>query len=513
MTAGRVVIVGAGIGGLVAGLLLANRGVDVVVLERAEAPGGKMREITVAGMAIDAGPTVFTMRWVFDEIFAEANASLADHLYLCKADLLARHAWGPDQQLDLFADRGRSADAIGMFSGPAEARGYLDFCERGKRVYLTLRDSFIKAQRPSVFSLAQAAGLRGLGDLARISPFATLWQLLGEYFRDPRLRQLFGRYATYCGSSPFLAPATLMLVAHVEQEGVWLVEGGMQRVAEALARVAQARGATVRYGAEVASIIVEDRGATGVTLATAERISANAVIVNADAAALPAGHFGRAVHAAITPPARAERSLSAMTFVMTALADGFPLSHHNVFFSQDYRTEFADLFTRRHLPLNPTVYVCAQHRSDAGQVREPRVPEPLLCLVNAPADGDVCTYSQEDVDICRERMLWRLERCGLRLREQAPSVVTTPTDFHRMFPGTGGSLYGPASHGWMASFRRPAARTRIPGLYLAGGTVHPGPGVPMAALSGRLSASAVLADLDSTSRFRKTAMRGGTSTA
>ena len=218
-----------------------------------------MREVTVGGTAIDAGPTVFTMRWVFDEMFAEARASLDDHIRLRKTDLLARHAWGPDQQLDLFADRRRSADAIGRFAGPTEARGYLDFCARSERVYLTLRDSFIRAQRPNVFSLTQAAGLRGLGDLARISPFTTLWQVLGEFFRDPRLRQLFGRYATYCGSSPFLAPATLMLVAHVEQEGVWLVEGGMQRVADALATLAEARGATIRYGAEVASIIVETR--------------------------------------------------------------------------------------------------------------------------------------------------------------------------------------------------------------------------------------------------------------
>ena len=110
-------------------------------------------------------------------------------------------------------------------------------------------------------------------------------------------------------------------------------------------------------------------------------------------------------------------------------------------------------------------------------------------------------------------MISRLERCGLKLGEQAPSIVTTPADFNRMFPGSGGGLYGPASHGWMASFRRPAARTRIPRLYLAGGTTHPGPGVPMAALSGRLSASAVLADLDSTSQSRRTAMRGGTSMA
>jgi 1-hydroxycarotenoid 3,4-desaturase len=512
MTA-KVAIVGAGIGGLSAALLLANRGLDVVVLERADTPGGKMREVAVGGTAVDAGPTVFTMRWVFDEMFAEAGASLDDHIRLRKTDLLARHAWGPDQRLDLFADRRRSADAIGRFAGPTEARGYLDFCARSERVYLTLRDSFIRAQRPSVFSLTQAAGLRGLGDLARISPFATLWQALGEFFRDPRLRQLFGRYATYCGSSPFLAPATLMLVSHVEQDGVWLIEGGMQRAADALATLAQARGATIRYGAEVASINVENAGAAGVMLATGERISADGVVVNADSAALPAGYFGHAVRSAIAAPARADRSLSAVTFAVSAAADGFPLSHHNVFFSTDYRAEFEDLCTRQDLPRDPTVYVCAQTRSDAEQDGSSASPEPVLCLVNAPANGDICAYSHGEVDRCRENMISRLGRCGLKLREQAPPIVTTPADFHRMFPGSGGGLYGPASHGWMASFRRPAARTRIPGLYLAGGTTHPGPGVPMAALSGRLSASAVLADLDSTSRSRRTAMRGGMSTA
>jgi 1-hydroxycarotenoid 3,4-desaturase len=512
MTA-KVAIVGAGIGGLSAALMLANRGLDVVVLERTRKPGGKMREVAVGGTAIDAGPTVFTMRWVFDEIFAEARASLGDHIRLRKTDLLARHAWGPDQRLDLFADPRRSADAVGRFAGPTEARGYLDFCARSERVYLTLRDSFIRAQRPNVFSLTQAAGLRGLGDLARISPFATLWQVLGEFFRDPRLRQLFGRYATYCGSSPFLAPATLMLVAHVEQEGVWLVEGGMQRVADALATLAKARGATIRYGTEVASILVERAGAAGVALASGECISADAVIINADSAALPAGHFGPAVRSAIAAPARADRSLSAVTFAMSAVADGFPLSHHNVFFSSDYRAEFEDLCTRQELPRDPTVYVCAQGRSEAERDGEPTAPEPLLCLVNAPAIGDTCAYSHGEVDRCRENMISRLERCGLELREQAPSIVTTPADFNRMFPGSGGGLYGPASHGWMASFRRPAARTRIPRLYLAGGTTHPGPGVPMAALSGRLSASAVLADLDSTSQSRRTAMRGGMSMA
>jgi 1-hydroxycarotenoid 3,4-desaturase len=512
MNTPKVVVVGAGIGGLVAALLLASRGIEVMVLERAGTPGGKMREIAIGGARLDAGPTVFTMRWVFDEIFAAAGAALDNHLVLRRSDLLARHAWSADARLDLFADRRRSADAIWAFAGRKEARGYLDFCERAQRVYQTLLGSFIRAPRPSVFSLVKEAGVRGLGDLARISPFATLWQVLGEYFQDPRLRQLFGRYATYCGSSPFHAPATLMLVAHVEQEGVWLVEAGMHRIAAALAALAAKRGAVFRYGAEVAAISVASGRVDAVTLTTGERIEATGIVVNADVAAFPAGNFGPAVAGAV-PPARADRSLSAVTFAMVAHAEGTPLARHNVFFSRDYAAEFEALVSHRRLPCDPTVYVCAQGRADASEQAASGAPEPLFCLVNAPSNGDAHPYSQAEIDTCKQRILGRLERCGLILKEQSQSIATTPADFHRMFPATGGALYGQSSHGWMASFRRPGARARIPGLYLAGGSTHPGPGISMAALSGRLSAAALLADLDSTCRYRRTAMPGGTSTA
>ena len=220
MRSRRVIVVGAGIAGLVAALELARQGVAVTVVEKAAAPGGKMREVQIGAVRLDAGPTVFTMRWVFEEIFAAAGASLGSVLALTPAEVLARHAWNGGQCLDLFADIDRTAVAIGKFADAAEARGYRQFCARAKQIYETLEQPFLRSARPSAFALLNRAGLRGIGDLWRISPFNTLWSALGEYFRDPRLRQLFGRYATYCGSSPFLAPATLMLVAHVEREGV-----------------------------------------------------------------------------------------------------------------------------------------------------------------------------------------------------------------------------------------------------------------------------------------------------
>ncbi|RYZ10650.1 MAG: FAD-binding protein, partial [Comamonadaceae bacterium] len=311
MQTSRVIVVGAGVGGLVAALALASRGIDVVVVERAGEPGGKLRQVRVGDAWMDAGPTVFTMRWVFDELLRECGMQLDDHLKLTAVDVLARHAWPDGSRLDLFADVRRSAAAIGELCGLAEMKGYQRFCERAAHIYDTLDRPFLRGTRPSPFSLVTRVGLRGLGGLARISPFETLWRELGTHFKDPRLRQLFGRYATYCGSSPYLATATLMLVAHVEQQGVWQVEGGLCSVATMLAGLARRAGARIRCHAHVAELVVRNGRVTGVRLADGEQIDGDAVVFNGDAGALAAGLLGAETAAAQRVKAAPARSLSA----------------------------------------------------------------------------------------------------------------------------------------------------------------------------------------------------------
>jgi 1-hydroxycarotenoid 3,4-desaturase len=183
-----------------------------------------------------------------------------------------------------------------------------------------------------------------------------------------------------------------------------------------------------------------------------------------------------------------------------------------VFFSQDYAAEFRDICGADRLPSDPTVYVCAQDRG--GTDAPPSLnPERLFLIINAPARGDIAPFRPEEIERCKIATCKTLARSGLKLTmSPATATVTQPADFARLFPATGGALYGMASHGWQASFRRPSARSKIPGLYLAGGSVHPGPGVPMAAMSGRLAASRIMQDLASTRRSIPAAMRGGIST-
>ena len=510
----HVVVVGAGVGGLVTAALLAHRGVKVTLVEASATPGGKMRQLPVGGALIDSGPTVFTMRWVFEQIFDEIGSSLSDSLTLEPLDILARHAWRKDaERLDLFSDTARSADAISQFSSPAEAQRFLAFCKKAKEIYQHLEGPYIRSSRPTLASMGKDLGAGGLAALASLGPFSSLWTSLGQYFKDPRLQQLFGRYATYCGASPWAAPATLMLVAHVELDGVWSVVGGMHALAKSLAEHAQKRGAELRFSTRCQRVLVRDGRACGVELENGEQLAADAVVFNGDANALAQGLLGSAASKATTLTPLAKRSLSALTWSIFGRATGFPLVRHNVFFDDDYASEFTDVFKRRTLPNRGTVYVCAQDRTDSAL--DAGADERLFCLVNAPAtDGDTSRpLNPSEIQTCQEQSLKLLGQCGLILDlASAQTVQTTPDDFSRLFPGSGGALYGQASHGWMTPFQRPGSLSRLPGLYLAGGSVHPGPGVPMAALSGQLAAATVMAHLASTKPLGRVRISGGMST-
>jgi 1-hydroxycarotenoid 3,4-desaturase len=271
--------------------------------------------------------------------------------------------------------------------------------------------------------------------------------------------------------------------------------------------VAKSLGVAFLYDAPARRIEMQSGGVAFVQLASGTRLPASRVVFNGDPRALHTGLLGEGARPAVPETAVEPRSHSANVWTFAARPRGPDLHHHNVFFGPDPRREFGPIAEGR-LPEDPTLYICAQ---DRGTGRNPPELERFEIIMNAPPLSE---GQSEDIDSCRTRTFRTLATHGLTFGpEPSDATLTTPARFDALFPGSRGSLYGRSPHGLTAAFARPTARTAVPGLYLAGGGAHPGAGVPMATLSGRHAAEAILTDRTSTSRSRRTATPGGTSTA
>jgi len=506
----RIAVIGAGMGGLAAAIRLAHAGCDVTVFEAASAPGGKMRTLPSAAGPVDAGPTVMTLRPVFEALFADVGAKLDDYVTLHPEHILARHWWSDGSSLDLFADGQASEQAVRDFAGPKAAANFARFSKRAKALFDVFDGPMMRAPRPRLATLVGHV-LANPGVLSAMGPLSTLERSLARAFDDPRLRQLFGRYATYVGGSPYASPAVLGLIWHAEAQGVWRVAGGMHNLAQAMARLAQKLGARIHYDTPVARITRDGGATSGLTLGDGSHWSAKAVVFNGDPRALAQGLLGQDSRKTVSSKGVCSRSLSAQVWSFAAVPRGQDLVHHNVFFADDPRAEFGPL-ARGAQPSDATLYVCAEDRG-AGQA--PSGPERFEIIINAPPvpESGPPLSEAEEFSRCQTMTFSRLARMGLHFSERpGRAALSLPRDFQRLFPGSAGSLYGRSPHGLMAAFQRPGARTRLPGLYLAGGGAHPGAGIPMATLSGGHAAAAILQDLASTSMCRPTATHGGTST-
>ncbi|MEJ8562581.1 FAD-dependent oxidoreductase [Yoonia sp. GPGPB17] len=498
----RIVVVGAGIGALAAALRLSHQGCDVTVLDMHAAPGGKMRTVASAAGPVDAGPTVLTMRPVFEALFADVGEVLEDHLTLQPLTTLARHFWDDGTTLDLDADQSKSLANVTATFGAKARREFAAFSARTKRLFEAFDGPMMRTAEPNQMQVTKTvlAQPRLIPDMA---PHKTLAGLLKQSFSDPRLAQLFGRYATYVGGSPYASPAILSLIWRAEAQGVWSVSGGMHQLAQTIAELAKTRGAAFHYNTAATRITRQNGRINGVQTELGH-FPADVVLFNGDPRALVTGLLGESVKTAVRPQHTQPRSLSAFVHAFAAKPIGVDLAHHNVFFGQDPKAEFSAL-AKGKMPTDATLYLCAQ---DHGHAAVDDLQRFEIIMNGPPVPRD----PEKEKHPCQTQIFTRFRDFGLSFSPTpGPDALTTPQGFDALFPASLGSLYGRSPHGLMAAFKRPSARTKLPGLYLCGGGAHPGAGVPMATLSGQHAAAAIMTDHASTLMSRPTAMRGGTS--
>ncbi|MDZ4769282.1 MAG: phytoene desaturase family protein [Chloroflexota bacterium] len=486
-----IVVIGAGIGGLSAAIRLAAAGRRIVVYEAAAQVGGKMNEIAADGFRWDTGPSVITMRPVLESLFADAGRRLDDYLTLLPVDPLTRYFWRDGTTFDAARDLTHTVEQITAIE-PRDVEGYLAYLAYAARIHRITGEKFIYGDPPTPLKLLNTAPL----DMLAVDPLRTMHGAIASFVRSPKLRQFLGRFATYVGASPYRAPATLNVIAHVELTGgVWVPRGGIYAIARALEKLADELGVEIHLSAPIASIAVEDDRVCGVVLADGTRVRASAVIANVDVATvydrlLPASPARAARHRQLM---NAEASCSGFVLLLGVEGVEARLAHHNIFFSDDYRREFDDIFARGVPPDDPTVYAAITAKTDPDHA--PPGCENWFVLVNAPpldARFDWTTGAPA----YRDRVLARLAEHGCDLRGRIRSeTMLTPIDLERLTGARRGALYGMGSNDRLSAFRRPHNRDpQVRGLYFAGGTAHPGGGVPMVILSGKAAAGMVMRD-------------------
>ncbi|GAC1319361.1 MAG: phytoene desaturase family protein [Acidimicrobiales bacterium] len=484
----RVAIVGAGIGGLAAAIRLAAAGHAVTVFERNPVIGGKLACYERDGFRFETGPSLLTLPAVFDDLLALAGMRLPGVVPL---DTACAYQFSDGRGFRTRRTLDETVAEVEAFS-PGSGGAWRAFHERGRRVWNVSERTFFAGPMDSPVTLLRR--MRSPRDLAAVDPLPSLAQRAARSFTDPRLRQWAERYATYAGSSPYRAPATLACIPFIEQEhGCWYLAGGLPTLATALGEAAAKLGVEIRTGADVARLSVRGGRVTGVELATGLIEPADVVVSDADAHhvyrdLLP--HPGR-----LRRVRRAGQSSSA--FVLLLALDGHTpgISHHNVSFSADYRREFAEIFDEAAPPADPTVYVC--NASVTDPTAAPPGAEGWFVLVNVPSAGpadwtrDGPTYRDKILDVLATRG-WEV-RPRMRWCE-----VITPTDIEARYRAVGGAIYGSSSNGRRSAFLRASNRGPVAGLYLVGGSAHPGGGLPLVALGGRIVAEMIATDAATT---------------
>lgn len=481
----KIAVIGSGLGGLSAAARLAAKGFDVDVFEKSAVSGGKAGEVSVGGYRFDTGPSVLTMKFVLEDLFSEIGEKLEDYLAVEQMDIHCRYFFPDGTVIDAYSGFERLASEIYKKTGTGwqELKKYFDYCGR---IYDLTKDIFLMRSLMELRTYANFDAFRTLIKIKNIDSFRTMHEANSEYFSDKRIIQLFDRYATYNGSSPYKAPATLNIIPHVEfTMGSYYVREGIRSIPLSIEKAAAKKGAKFYFNTQVDKIVCRKNKVTGI-IACGKEYNYDAVITNCDVNYTyknlleGGGSFFSEKYKNLEP------SSSALVFLWGIRGMNPSLEAHNILFSENYRKEFEQLFNFMQCPDDPTVYIhiSSKYKYDDA----PSGNENWFVMINAPAAGTVTDWKKEALrmkEVIQKKIkeMLKIDLSSLIAYEK----IITPEDIERNTGSFRGSIYGISSNSRFAAFLRQSNRSRrYRGLFFAGGSAHPGGGIPLVLLSGKI---------------------------
>jgi len=496
----KVIVIGGGLGGMSAAIRLAADGYHVQLIEKGERLGGKLNKRSGNGFTFDTGPSILTMPWVLEQLFASADRNLHDYLTIERIEPQWRTFFEDGVTIDVTSDMPRMLEEIKSQS-TKDANGFFEYLNYCSKMYEYSLKSFYKK---SLSGLNELRALHNLKELIGMDPMKSMDQITKKYFEDKHLQQLFNFMIMYIGSSPYHAPAVLSQLTYVQLGlGIYYVKGGMYKIAEAMDQLLNELQVDFRVNASVKQILTEGRKATGVKLENGEELFADIVVSNLEAIPAYKTLLKNVPHAqrAQEDLGKYAPTVSGLVLLLGTDKQYDELAHHNFFFSEDPEKEFHEIFNEGKPAMDPTIYIGVSSKSDPTQA--PDGKDNLFVLTHVPPLKEGETW-EEYKDVYRGKILDKLERMGMKDLKKSIEFeyCFTPNDLQTLYGANGGSIYGVVTDRKKnGGFKIPSRSKLLDNLYFVGGSTHPGGGVPMVTLSGQLTADLINEDTEHVQKY------------
>ena len=475
-------VIGAGIGGLAAALRLRKKGYDVTIYEANPYAGGKLHAIQLDNYRFDLGPSLFTMPHLVNELFTLFNKTPEDHFRYKQKEVICNYFWDDGTRFSALAQPAEFAKQAAETFGESE-REILGYLENSKKKYDLTAPLFLERSLHKINTYLSTATLKALSALQHLDLSRSLNSVNEKYFNNPKLVQLFNRYATYNGSSPYITPGIMSMIPHLEMyHGTYLPHGGMHEISQSLYRLALEVGVKFHFNQKVSSIKVSAKRATGIIIENKE-IHADVVVSNMDV--MPTYRQLLPGEPAPEKTLKQERSSSALIFYWGINKTFKELDLHNILFSNNYREEFEYIFSKKDIYTDPTVYINITSKDEPTDA--PEGHENWFVMINAP--GNYQQHWPELIDKAKQAILKKIKNAlGVDISSYIQvEYILDPRGIESNTSSFRGALYGAASNNQFAAFlRHPNFSRRIRNLYFCGGSVHPGGGIPLCLLSAKI---------------------------